>query len=57
MLISDVIYIIISNNYQVKDNEYKWYNYSDDRAELLMELGDIIFENLVEELVQENILN
>lgn len=32
------------------ENEYKWSLFEDERTEFLMEIGDLIFENLVEEL-------
>ena len=37
----------------MRENEYKWLNHSDDRTEFLMELADILFEGLVEELSRD----
>lgn len=38
------------------ENEYKWTLFEDERTEFLMEIGDLIFENLVEELSIEFLL-
>lgn len=54
MLITDVNYNV--NIFKIKENEYKWYNYGDDKAEFLMELSDLIFENLVEDFVLESMI-
>ncbi|CAD8049074.1 unnamed protein product [Paramecium sonneborni] len=37
----------------IKESEFRWYLIEDDRTEFLMELGDIIFEQLVEEMASE----
>ncbi|CAD8159306.1 unnamed protein product [Paramecium octaurelia] len=40
----------------IKENEFRWYLAEDDRAEFLMEFSDVIFEQLVEEIVSEQLL-
>ena len=35
------------------ENEYKWSLFEDEKAEVVMELSDLCFEELVEELVDE----
>jgi hypothetical protein len=38
---------------KIKDNEYKWQLYEDEKAEVIMEVSDLLFEELVEECVVE----
>ncbi|KAL4505248.1 hypothetical protein ABPG72_016315 [Tetrahymena utriculariae] len=38
---------------EIFENEYKWQLYEDEKAEVLMELSDLVFEELVEEVVDE----
>ncbi|KAM3128446.1 hypothetical protein pb186bvf_019454 [Paramecium bursaria] len=40
---------------EIKDQEAKWFLFNDDRTEFLMELSDMIFEQLVEEMAAEQI--
>ena len=40
--------IMVQN--ELKQSEYKWTLFEDERTEILMEIGDYIFENMVEEL-------
>ena len=54
MLISEVFAIIFKKK-QIKDQEAKWFLFNDDRTEFLMELSDMIFEQLVEEMAAEQI--
>ncbi|CAD8096989.1 unnamed protein product [Paramecium sonneborni] len=39
----------------LKDLEYRWIQDQDDKAELLMEVGDFIFEQCIEEFLMESI--
>ncbi|KAL4475423.1 hypothetical protein ABPG72_022058 [Tetrahymena utriculariae] len=36
---------------EIFENEYKWQLYEDEKAEVVMELADLVFEELVEEIV------
>ena len=45
--------MIISIYLQIFENEYKWNLYEDEKAEVVMELADLVFEELVEELVDD----
>lgn len=36
---------------EIFENEYKWQLYEDEKAEVIMELADLVFEELVEEVV------
>ncbi|CAD8066386.1 unnamed protein product [Paramecium primaurelia] len=40
----------------MQDNEYRWNLASDDKLELLMEIGDMVFEQCIEEFIQDAIL-
>ena len=42
---------------KIYENEYKWNLYEDEKAEVVMELADLVFEELVEEVVDELSLN
>ena len=37
---------------KIFENEYKWQLYEDEKAEVVMELSDLVFEELVEEFVE-----
>ncbi|CAK70543.1 unnamed protein product (macronuclear) [Paramecium tetraurelia] len=39
-----------------KDLEYRWNQDQDDKAELLMEIGDLIFEQCIEEFLIESVV-
>lgn len=34
---------------EIAENEYKWYQYEDERTEIIMELADTVFEEIIEE--------
>ena len=36
---------------EIFENEYKWQLFEDERAEVVMELADLLFEELIEEVV------
>lgn len=38
---------------QINESEFKWFLVEDEKAEVLMEVTDFIFEELIENLVQE----
>lgn len=38
---------------EIFENEFKWGLYEDERAEVVMELADLVFEELVEEVVDD----
>lgn len=38
---------------EIFENEYKWCLYEDEKAEVIMELADLVFEDLVEEFVDD----
>jgi len=38
---------------EIFENEYKWQLFEDERAEVVMEMADLVFEDLVEELVDD----
>ena len=38
---------------EIFENEYKWQLYEDEKTEVVMELADLVFEQLVEEVVRE----
>ncbi|EWS76043.1 IQ calmodulin-binding motif protein (macronuclear) [Tetrahymena thermophila SB210] len=40
---------------EIFENEYKWQLYEDEKAEVVMELADLVFEELVEEIVNNMI--
>lgn len=50
MLIAEVNIFV---HYKSKEFEFKWFNYSDDKTEFLMELSDMLFEGLVEDLSRQ----
>lgn len=35
------------------ENEYKWHLFEEDRTELLLEVTDHVFEELIEDLILE----
>ncbi|EGR33848.1 IQ calmodulin-binding motif family protein, putative [Ichthyophthirius multifiliis] len=39
----------------IKENEYKWLIFEDEKAEILMEISDLIFEFLVDEFLQQKL--
>jgi hypothetical protein len=39
--------------FKIFENEFKWGLYEDERAEVVMELADLVFEELVEEVVDD----
>jgi len=38
---------------EIFENEFKWNLYEDEKAEVSMELADLIFEEIVESVVLE----
>ncbi|CAD8195196.1 unnamed protein product [Paramecium octaurelia] len=40
----------------MQDSEFRWNLASDDKLELLMEIGDMVFEQCIEEFIQDAIL-
>mmetsp|Transcript_13120 Transcript_13120/g.1918 ORF Transcript_13120/g.1918 Transcript_13120/m.1918 type:complete len:97 (-) Transcript_13120:117-407(-) len=38
---------------EIFENEYKWQLYEDEKAEVVMELADLVFEELVEDVVDD----
>ena len=38
---------------EIFENEYKWQLYEDEKTEVVMELADLVFEQLVEEVVHD----
>jgi O-methyltransferase involved in polyketide biosynthesis len=37
---------------EIIENEYKWSLFEDEKAEVIMEVGDIIFENIIDEIAK-----
>ncbi len=37
---------------EIKENEYKWLTFEDEKTEILMEVSDLIFEFLVDEFLE-----
>ncbi|EGR29489.1 IQ calmodulin-binding motif family protein, putative [Ichthyophthirius multifiliis] len=37
----------------IYENDYKWQLYEDEKTEFVMELSDYIFEDLVEEMIEQ----
>ena len=38
---------------EIFENEFKWNLYEDEKAEVSMELSDLIFEEIVEKVIVE----
>lgn len=38
---------------EIFESEYKWSLYEDEKTEVLMELSDLVFEHLVEEIASD----
>lgn len=39
--------------YQILDNDEKWTNYDEETAEVSIDISDLLFDHLLDELVNE----
>ena len=39
----------------IRENEYKWLSFEEEKTEILMEVSDMIFESLVDGFLEEKL--